>query len=148
MNSKFFGFKTTFMVIGSLQVVLSSMIFLQGIVPAMSQFGIPNEVLQSPHYHDAMLYVFYHQFVNGCVLFLVGLFANNLPLQIWLTRVLSVLYCIYTYFDFRASDSVFGNGLYKGSASIIPPLFTLFFTILILQLNFRKQNQPSNDNKI
>ena len=139
MNSRFFGFKTTFIIIGALHILLSAMMFLQGIVPTMSQFGIPNEVLHSPHYYDAMLYVFYHQLVNGCVLLLVGMFATDVLLRIWLTRVLSVLYCIYTYFDFRVSDSVFGNGLYQGSASVIPPLFTLFFTVLILQLNFRKQ---------
>lgn len=125
------------MTIGILQVVLSGMMFLQGIVPAMSQFGIPEEVLHSPHYYDAMLYVFYHQFVAGWILLLVGWFGKDVTLRIWLTRVLSVLYCIYTYFDFRVSDSFFGNALYKGAASLIPPLFTLFFTLLILQLNFR-----------
>ncbi|MBI1768934.1 MAG: hypothetical protein HY015_09705 [Bacteroidetes bacterium] len=140
MNSKYFGFKTVFITIGALQVTLSGLMFTKGIVPSMSQFGIPDEVLHSPHYYDAMLYVFYHQFVNGCVLLIVGRFAVDLSLRLWLTRILSVLYCIYTYFDFRASDSVFGNGLYKGSASVIPPLFTLFFTILILQLNFRKRS--------
>lgn len=138
MNSKYFGFKTVFMTIGILQVVLASMMFLQGIVRTMSQFGVPVEVLHSPHYYDAMLYVFYHQFVMGFVLLIVGRYATDLSLQIWLTRVLSVLYCVYTYFDFRVSDSVFGNGLYKGGASVIPPLFTLLFTVLILQLNFRK----------
>jgi len=138
MNSKYFGFKTVFMTIGILQIVLSGLMFAQGIVPAMSQFGVPDVVLHSPHYYDAMLYVFYHQFVNGCVLLIVGRFATDLSLQTWLTRILSVLYCVYTYFDFRVSDSVFGNGLYQGSASVIPPLFTLFFTVLILQLNFRK----------
>ena len=140
MNSKYFGFKTVYVTIGILQIVLSGLMFIKGIVPAMSQFGVPNEVLHSPHYYDAMLYVFYHQLVIGCILVIAGRYATDLLLQVWLTRVLSVLYCIYTYFDFRVSDSVFGNGLYQGAASVIPPLFTLFFTVLILQLNFRKQS--------
>lgn len=120
-------------------MLLSGLMFAQGIVPSMSGFGIPDEVLHSPHYYDAMLYVFYHQFVSGAALFVVGIFAREPLLKIWLVRVLTVLYFLYTYFDFRASDSALGNALYKGPQSLVPPIFALFFTSLLLQLNFRKK---------
>lgn len=138
MNSRFFGFRTTFLTVGILHVVLSCLMFLQGITPPLRKFGVPDIIVDSPHYYDAMLFVFYHQFVIGSILVLVALFAREPELRVWLTRILSLLYCVYTYLDFRVSDSIFGNRLYQGVESLVPPLFTLLFTVLILQLNLRK----------
>lgn len=142
MRNGFLGFRFTFLTVGILHVLLAGVMFLQGIIPTMAKFGIPEQVLNSPFYHDAMLYVFYHQFVNGAVLTLIGLFATDLRLQVWMVRVLSPLYLIYTYFDFRVSDSIFGNGMYQGPESLVPPLFTLLFTVLILQLNIPPLKKP------
>ena len=47
--------------------------------------------------------------------------------------------CFYTYLDFRSSDSLFGNGLYQGDASIIPAIIGLIVNSLFLQLLLRNR---------
>lgn len=132
------GFKTTFVTIGILQTLLACVFFIQGAVETMAQFQIPAEVLNSPQYIDAISYVFIHQFVLGCILTFIGFMATDPKFKTWLPRLLVPLYGIYTYFDFRATDTVFGNALYKGDASVIPALFSLVFMLFFLQLAVKK----------
>lgn len=141
MDSLWFGFRTTMVVVGGLQILLSLQIIAGGVTPMLSGVGIPSEVLASPYYYDAMLFLFYHQFVVGAILVTLGAFAHGLTmgLRIWIVRLLSLLYCGYAYLDLRASSFPFGTHLYTGPQSFLPPILSVVFALLILQLNVRRR---------
>lgn len=130
-------FKTTFIAIGILQIILALIFFIQGAEPTMAQFQIPEEILSSPVYIDAISYVFIHQLVLGAILTFIGFMAKDESFKLWFPRLLVPLYCLYTYFDWRATDTIFGNALYKGEASAIPAIFSLSFMLIFLALSLR-----------
>lgn len=67
----------------------------------------------------------------------IGFMAQDESFKLWLPRLLVPLYAVYTYFDFRATDTFLGNALYKGDASVVPALFSLAFMLMFLQLALR-----------
>ena len=109
---------------------------MRGLMTSMAEFKVPAEILASPHYFDAMLWVYVHMIVIGLIIGCVGYYADatNLLLQKRLSVLLFVVHLFYTYLDFRSSDSALGNGLYQGTASVFPAIMGLVMTLLFLQL--------------
>jgi hypothetical protein len=130
------GFKATCLTVGFLDVFLAGSLFMRGLMTSMAEFKVPAEILASPHYFDAMLWVYVHMIVIGLIIGCVGYYADatNLLLQKRLSVLLFVVHLFYTYLDFRSSDSALGNGLYQGTASVFPAIMGLVMTLLFLQL--------------
>lgn len=131
------NFKTTCIIVGSILILLSISIFGQGILTMMADYGVPNEVLGSPHYEDAISWVYLHTAVIGILIILFGISVPKGKMQKWIALVLFLVNSVYTLLDFMHSDSSLGNGLYKGEASVIPAFTSLLITLLFLQLAVR-----------
>ncbi len=137
MKNLFPDFKATFLIAGTLFTLLSISIFMKGLIPSMAEFNVPEQTLQSPHYYDAMLWVYVHMTVIGLLLIILAFTVRE---QIHQKRVSLLLVCatgFYTYLDFRSADWMFGHALYKGPTSVIPAIISLAITMLFLQLAIR-----------
>ena len=132
------NFKITLIVIGFLYVFMSAGLFFKGLMISMSEFQVPQSVLNSPHYFDAIFWVYAHMITIGILFLCIGISVTELPKQKWLSIILFIISTFYTYLDFRSSDSVLGNGLYKGESSLVPgvigSLISLILLLLILKL--------------
>ena len=128
------SFKTCCLIVCSLYVVLAGSLFIKGLMTSMLDFQVPMHTLNSPHYYDAMLWVYSHMIILGLIIGTVGWYAKDNQLKKWMARLLLIVHVYYTYLDFRTSDSFLGNGLYKGAGSVIPGIVCLFITLLFLQL--------------
>jgi hypothetical protein len=137
------GFKTSYLIIGGLNIVLAGSLFAKGLMPSMAEFKVPEETLASPHYYDAIFWVYTHMVVLGLIICTVGLLAKEKSLKVGLTLGLGLVHIFYTYLDFRSSDSTWGNKLYQGEASLIPAyiglMFTCWFFGLFLKLLFQRE---------
>ncbi len=129
-------FRTTYLLIGGLYVLLSANILLQGVSASMEPFGVPTDVLDSPYYENAIWWVYTHMLVLGMVMCVIGQFAKEKALKLWISRALLVAHLYYTYLDFQASDSVVGTALYKGPASVAPAVIALLATMLLARFAF------------
>ena len=128
------GFRTCCLTVCFLYVTMAGSLFVRGLITSMIDFRVPPPTLASPHYYDALLWIYSHMIVLGLIIGVVGLYGKNSQLKKWMARLLLIVHAYYTYLDFRTSDSFVGNGLYKGEGSIIPGLVCLFVTLLFLQL--------------
>lgn len=141
------GFRATYLTVGITDVLLSGSLFARGLMQSMKEFKVPTEILASPHYADALLWVYVHMIVLGLIVSCVGYYASAVGpiLQKRLSVLLFLVHCVYTYLDFRSSDSALGNGLYQGAASVFPALISLILTLLFLQLALVLHSQkPTN----
>lgn len=134
------GFRNTCLIVSVLDVLLAAGVLLRGIRPSMAQFGVPQAVLDSPHYTDAIFWVYSHMLVIGLIIGVLGWYAESPALRQAMARLLLAAHLFYTVLDFRASDSLLGNGLYQGPASLIPAFISLFMTVLFAHLSFCKQH--------
>lgn len=145
-KSNFPLFKTAFVSLGGLHVLLASSLFIKGFPESMAPFQVPPKILQSLHYLDAMHWVYTHMIVIGFILIVIGLYAESMRFKKAFSRMMFLAYIYYTYLDFRSSDSVFGNQLYKGSESLIPAFMGVFFTLCFFYFGFfhfkEKQHVP------
>lgn len=132
-------YKKVLMGIGILFIFLSLSLFVKGLIPSMAEFKVPTEVLNSPHYYDAILWVYVHMIVLGILIFLLGYAVTDPKKQQAITLLLFFITCAYTYLDFRSSDSALGNGLYQGESSVIPAFISLLVNIVLLQLWVRNR---------
>lgn len=132
-------YKKVLMGIGILFIFLSLSLFAKGLVPSMAEFKVPTEVLNSPHYYDAILWVYVHMTVLGILIFLLGYSVSDPKKQQVITLLLFFITCLYTYLDFHSSDSVLGNGLYQGESSVIPAFISLLVNVVLLQLWIRNR---------
>ena len=128
------GFKACCLTVCVLYVFLAGSLFIKGLMTSMIDFQVPPQILASPHYYDAMLWVYSHMIVLGLIIGTVGLLGKDHRLKKWMAWLLLIVHSYYTYLDFRTSDSSLGNGLYKGEGSVIPGFICLFITLLFLQL--------------
>lgn len=137
------GFKATYMIVGTTFILLSLGLFAKGLIPSMAEFEVPEQILYSPHYYDAILWVYIHMIVIGVLILLIGNSVKDIHNQFWITVALFCITAFYTYLDFRSSDSSFGNALYKGESSLAPAYISLLVNFLFLQLSvklfFQKQ---------
>ena len=117
-------------------MVLGGQILLRGVPASMAEFAVPEETLKSPHYQDAIFWVYLHMVVIGLLTVVVGATATEDRLKRWYARALFAAHIVYTYLDARASDSFLGTGLYRGPGSVVPAIISLLVTILFAHVAF------------
>jgi len=130
------GFKGTCLTIGLLNVMLAGSLFLRGLGASMAEFRVPAATVASAHYLDALTWVYVHMIVVGVLIGALGLWVDAPLTRRRFARVLLAAHLVYACLDFRSSDSVLGNGLYQGSASLLPGLYCLVACLLFLHLSF------------
>lgn len=113
------------------------MTIVQGPSKVMSQFGIPEVVVLSPHYSDAMLWVVLHMCFIGMICISIGLMVRDIRAQRWFARIFVLFHSVYAYLDVRASDSALGTALYQGSLSLVTPAISCALLLVILHLAIR-----------
>ena len=124
---------------GILFIFLSLSLFAKGLMLSMAEFKVPTELLNSPHYYDAILWVYVHMTVLGILIFLLGYAVTDPKKQQLITLLLFLITSVYTYLDFRSSDSALGNGLYQGESSVVPAFISLLVNMVLLQLWIRNR---------
>jgi hypothetical protein len=132
------GFRRACTVVGVLYVAFGGSMVLRGSRQAMQPFGVPELVLSSPQFADFFHWVFVHTMVLGVLIGLLGRYVVDGASQRVVSWVLCAAELHYLYLDLRTSDSPFGNGLYRGPASLVPPAFDLAVAILFAVLGTRK----------
>lgn len=110
----------------------------QGVPASMAGFGVPDVVLTSAHYKDAMTWVFTHMLVLGLMIGVVGYFAEGARIRRAFARITLACVAIFTVLDIHTSDSPLGNGLYAGARSLVPPVIDLVVILLFAHLSFCK----------
>jgi hypothetical protein len=135
--SIFPNFKRTFLIVGYTFILLSISLFTKGLMVSMAQFEVPDFILKSAYYYDAILWVYVHMMVIGLLILIIGYSVDDLNKQKWIACLLFIVTGFYFYLDFRSADWAFGNALYKGESSIIPAIIGLFVNLLFFQLAIR-----------
>ena len=131
------NFKRTFLIVGYTFILLPLSLFTRGLVKSMAEFKVPELILNSSHYFDAILWVYVHMTVIGLLILTIGYSVNDMNKQKWIATLLFLVTAFYVYLDFRSADWVFGNALYKGESSIIPAIIGLLVNLLFFQLVIR-----------
>lgn len=135
-------FRITFVGIGVVEVFFALLTMLQGPGNVMSQFGIPEDVVSSAHYLDAMFWVVLHMCFIGIISISVGVLVRETAAQRWLPRIFVVFHLVYATLDIRASDSPLGTALYQGPASLVTPIISGTLAAAMLHLAVRSFFQP------
>ncbi len=130
-------FQWTFRAIGATEIFLSGMSLAEGPTKMMSQFGIPESVIQSPHYADAMFWVLLHMGFIGTITFSIGMLVRDENAQRWFARIYLLFHLNYAFLDIRASDNPLGTGLYQGPASVVPAVLGCIFCCALAHLAIR-----------
>jgi hypothetical protein len=136
------GFKTICSAVSVTYVLLGSSMLIRGARASMQPFGVPEVVLTSAYFADFFHFLFIHMIVIGLLIGTLGWFVQHDRQQRMAARLLCVIQLHYTYLDLRTSDSIFGNGLYRGSASITPALVDLVVTLAFAFLSVRPVKSP------
>jgi hypothetical protein len=134
------GFKASCLTVCILYIILTGGLFGQGLMQAMAAYEVPATALESPHYYNAIFWVYSEMLVLGLMIGAIGLLVTEARAQIWLSRLICAAHVFFTYLDASASDSALGNALYKGPASLMPAIICLVVTLLFLHLSFGKAN--------
>lgn len=132
------GFKPSCLAIGGLYVALAGSMLLRGPMVAMAEYAVPAETLASPHYADAMFWVFLHMTVLGSLIVVVGWFAEGVRLQRAFARLMLLALVVYTTLDVRTADWALGSALYKGPGSLGPVVVDVISILTWLRLNLVK----------
>ena len=131
------NFKRTFSIVGFTFTLLPFSLFTKGLMKSMAEFKVPELILNSAHYFDAILWVYVHMTVIGLLILVIGYSVNDINKQKWIATLLFLVTAFYTYLDFRSADWAFGNALYKGDSSIAPAIIGLLVNLLFFQLVIR-----------
>lgn len=134
-------FRSACVIAGVVYVLVGAAVFVGGGATSMAKFGVPPETVASPHYRDAILWVYVHAIVLGTMIAVVGWFAQGAALQRWFARLMLVAHACYLFLDVRTSDSWLGNGLYQGPASVGPAV--VVFCMLLLFIHPSVCNDPT-----
>lgn len=137
------GFKASCLTVCILYIFLAGGLFARGLMVAMAEYQVPQAQLDSPHYYDAIFWVYSHMLILGLLIGAIGWLVKEAKTQIWLSRLIFIVHVYYTILDFKSSDSAVGNALYKGPASIFPAIIALLVTLLFLHLSFGKATNIS-----
>jgi hypothetical protein len=89
-------FKITLLIVGISFMLLSASLFSKGLIKSMSEFEVPKEILNSPHYFDAIFWVYVHMFVLGILVLLIGLSVKDYKSQKWISLILFIVNAFYT----------------------------------------------------
>lgn len=131
------NFRKTFLITGYSYLILALGLFNKGLLRSMAEFQVPQQVINSAHYYDALIWIYVHMAVIGILILLIGYSVTDIKQQKIISLSTLFITLFYTYLDTRTADWAFGNSLYKGSASIIPAIIGLLVNILMLQLVLR-----------
>jgi hypothetical protein len=137
MKSLLPNFKRTFLIVGYTFMLLPISLFTKGLMASMAEFKVPEIILDSAHYYDAMLWVYVHMMVLGLLIVIIGYSVHDFNKQKWIAALLFLVTGFYVYLDFRSADWVLGNALYKGESSLIPGFIGLVINLLFFQLAIR-----------
>ncbi|MFT3839048.1 MAG: hypothetical protein QM723_18855 [Myxococcaceae bacterium] len=138
------GFKASCLTLCAIFVLLAGSILARGPMVAMADYQVPPETLASPHYADAMTWVFLHMLVLGLLIGTVGWFAEGVRLQRAFSRVMLAAQLVYATLDVRTADWRFGNALYKGPGSLGPVVVEALALVLWARLSFvRPKTHPT-----
>jgi hypothetical protein len=137
MNKLLPNFRTTFLIVGFTFILVPVMLLTKGLMHSMAEFKVPETILNSPHYFDALLWVYVHMMAIGLLIFAIGYSVSDINKQKWIAILLFLVTAFYTYLDFRSADWILGNALYKGESSIGPAIISSFVNLLFLQLAIR-----------
>jgi hypothetical protein len=132
------GFRASCLTLSALFVFLGGSILLRGPMVAMADYAVPPETLASPHYADAMFWVFLHMTVIGLVIGVVGWFAEGVRMQRAFARLMLAAQLVYFFLDVRSADWALGHALYKGPGSLGPVLVGALAIVLWARLNVVK----------
>jgi hypothetical protein len=119
------GFRRVCLVCGVLYVLLGGSVLVRGGAASLADFGLPAATLASPHFADAIWWVYVHMIVIGLVMIVVGRHGQGAPLQRGFSRLMVAAHAFYLFLDVRTSDTALGNGLYQGPTSIVPAIIGL-----------------------
>lgn len=133
------GFRNTCLVIGGLYVLLGASVLVRGGAAAMAEYAVPAATLASPHYADAITWVYVHMVVLGVLTGVVGLYAEGARLRRAFARVLLGAHACYVFLDVRTADTALGNGLYQGPTSIVPAVIGLCMLLLLVHPSLCRQ---------
>jgi hypothetical protein len=128
------GFKATCLGVGALFALLASSELARGVAASMDGFGLPAATLASPHYLDAMSWVFVHMLVLGVVIAVVGASVGEARARTAFARVMTLAMLVFTTLDLRTSDSPLGNHLYMGGRTLVPPVIDVVVLLLFAHL--------------
>ena len=129
------GFRASCFAISGTFVFLALSFLAGGVAKGMAQYGIPAETLASPHYLDAMTWVYLHMVTIGVLVGFMGYFADTVRLQRAFARLMLVEQLVYGFLDVRAADWALGTALYKGPQSLGPVMVGAVCVVLWLRLN-------------
>jgi hypothetical protein len=132
------GFRKTCLGIAGLHAVPAAGILVRGAEASLAEFEVPHAVLTSPHYDDAIRWVYLHMLVIAAIVALMGLRCEDPRLQRDFSRLMLAASLVYTFLDLRASDSPLGTALYHGPGSLIPVLICLLTALLFARLAFAR----------
>ena len=126
------GFRPVCLVAGVAYVLLGGSILVRGGAASLAEFGVPAATLASPHYADAIWWVYVHMIVIGLIMLVVGAFGEGARLRRGFSRLMLAAHAYYLFLDVRSSDTALGNGLYQGPASIAPAIIVLVVLLLFV----------------
>lgn len=140
------GFKASCMTLAGIYVVIAGSLLARGIPASMAQYQVPAELLSSPHYVDAMSWVFQHMLVIGLMIGTVGFYADSARLQRPFSRLMLLATLVYTALDVHTADWPLGNALYKGGQSLAPVVVDVLAVVLWARLSLVRAAPPPNSN--
>ena len=129
------GFRATCMAVSAMYVLLAGSILARGPMTAMADYAVPTSTLASPHYEDAMTWVFLHMTFIGVLVGFVGWFVEGVRAQRAFARMMLGAASFYLFLDSRAADWALGTGLYQGPQSLGPVVVGVVTLLLWLRLN-------------
>lgn len=129
------GFRASCLTVCGVLAVISAVLLLRGVEASMGEFAVPAATLASPHYRDAIVWVYTHQLVLGLLIGMFGLVVTEPAAQRRVARLLLAAHILYMYLDVRSSDSALGSGLYEGPGSLLPVLVGLLCVVLFAHLS-------------
>lgn len=137
------GFRRTCLAVGALYSLMAGSILLRGPRASMGPFGVPEEALASPHYSDAIVWVYSHMLVLGVVIGAMGLYADSGRVKRVFARVMLAAHVVYSFLDLRATDTPIGTGLYHGPGALLPSVISVMVTGLFAHLAFCSETEVS-----
>ena len=128
------GFRATAIGIGATWSLLALSMLVRGIPSAMASYGVPDGLLGSTHYVDAMTWVFLHMLFIGLITVVVGTTSHDGRQQRWFAGLMLTAVSVYTLLDIRSADWPLGSALYKGPGSLGPVVVDLVALLLWARL--------------
>ena len=122
------GFRTTFVVIGVIYVMMASSALVQG-VEFLREFGVSPELMAQPVLQDFFSFFYELMAVIGVLIVVLGLVAKERRTQGIAALALCLANVWFGIRDLSTSDSQWGNQLYQGDKTLV---FVVIDAVLVL----------------